>query len=236
MPEGHMITSDDDAAPPHRFQASKQVFQLNMNGRTIRSGEVTQVAILDAATEEFAANGFSGARVDNIALRAKTNKRMLYHYFTDKAGLYVAVLERLFTEIVIAERGLDLRNREPEDGIRQLALFIWTYFLAHPEFVILVSAENQLNAHYLKQSKKIPLLHTRFMEELADVVKRGSESNVFRKNIDPSMVQLTILSMCFYYINNKHTISVNFSRDTSSPEATKAWGEHIVATTLASLR
>jgi len=47
---------------------------------------------LNAALKEFSARGFAGARVDEIARRAKANKRMLYHYFQDKEGLFRAVL------------------------------------------------------------------------------------------------------------------------------------------------
>jgi len=52
----------------------------------------TRGRILAAAIAEFAAKGLAGARVDAIALRAGSNKRMLYHYFGDKEGLFRAVL------------------------------------------------------------------------------------------------------------------------------------------------
>ena len=52
----------------------------------------TQEAILKAAEAEFVEHGFSGARVDRMAATAGVNKRMLYHYFGDKRGLYRAVL------------------------------------------------------------------------------------------------------------------------------------------------
>jgi TetR/AcrR family transcriptional regulator len=54
--------------------------------------------ILEAALTEFAAKGFAGARVDAIARRARINKRMLYHYFGNKEGLFRAVLRRKITE------------------------------------------------------------------------------------------------------------------------------------------
>ncbi|HTV63273.1 MAG TPA: TetR family transcriptional regulator [Verrucomicrobiae bacterium] len=54
--------------------------------------------ILAAALKEFAAKGFAGARVDLIARRAAINKRMLYHYFGDKEGLFKAVLRRKITQ------------------------------------------------------------------------------------------------------------------------------------------
>ena len=57
-----------------------------------RNPEQTRRSILDAASREFAALGFAGARTDAIAAAAGVNKRMLYHYFGDKAQLYAAVL------------------------------------------------------------------------------------------------------------------------------------------------
>jgi|SRR5690348_13412833 len=58
----------------------------------LRNPERTRERILSAALKEFAAHGFAGARVDAIARRAAINKRMLYHYFGDKEGLFREVL------------------------------------------------------------------------------------------------------------------------------------------------
>lgn len=70
-----------------------------LNGRgTERNPDRTRGRILAAALQEFAANGFAGARVDAIARRAAINKRMLYHYFGNKEGLFRAVLRRKIAE------------------------------------------------------------------------------------------------------------------------------------------
>ncbi len=63
-----------------------------------RNPERSRERILRAAFEEFAANGFAGARVDSIARRAAINKRMLYHYFGDKQNLFREVLRRKMAE------------------------------------------------------------------------------------------------------------------------------------------
>src|ERR1017187_10732662 len=63
-----------------------------------RNPERTRERILSAASREFAERGFAGARVDAIARRAAINKRMLYHYFGNKEGLFKAVLRRKITE------------------------------------------------------------------------------------------------------------------------------------------
>jgi TetR/AcrR family transcriptional regulator len=57
-----------------------------------RDPQRTRARILEAAYAEFSSKGFAGARVDTIARRAGNNKRMLYHYFTDKKGLFSAVV------------------------------------------------------------------------------------------------------------------------------------------------
>ena len=70
--------------------------RLRLSGpqRGTRNPQRTRQRILQAAFKEFAAKGFAGARVDNIARRASINKRMLYHYFGDKEALFREVLRR----------------------------------------------------------------------------------------------------------------------------------------------
>ena len=61
-----------------------------------RDSTRTRATILAAATEEFTTKGLKGARVDAIARRSGANKRMIYHYFGNKEGLYLAVLETAY--------------------------------------------------------------------------------------------------------------------------------------------
>ena len=64
-----------------------------------RNSDRTRGDILEVATKEFADKGYAGARVDVIAERTHATKRMIYYYFTDKEGLYQAVLEKAYGEI-----------------------------------------------------------------------------------------------------------------------------------------
>ena len=73
---------------------------------TGRNPERTRERILSAALQEFAANGFAGARVDAIARRAAINKRMLYHYFGNKEHLFREVLRRKIAERQASAEGL----------------------------------------------------------------------------------------------------------------------------------
>ncbi|MDQ0439108.1 TetR/AcrR family transcriptional regulator [Kaistia dalseonensis] len=201
-----------------------------------RNPERTSAAILDAASREFAENGLAGARVDVIARRADTNKRMLYHYYGDKEALYLAVLEHAYGNIRFAERRLDLTHRDPEEGLRELSLFTWHYYLDHPEFLSLLNTENLNRARYLKKSDKITAMHSNFISELENVLQRGSASGAFKPNLDPVKVYITIAALGFFYLSNRHTLSTIFQRDLEDRTARDNWGEHIVSTVLASVR
>src|SRR5688500_10592170 len=98
--------------------------------RTVsRDPEATREAILTAATDEFAAFGLGGARVDRIAARAGINKRMLYYYFGQKEDLFLAVLERAYAKIRGEEQNLNLTQVEPTEAIRRLIEFTWNYHI-----------------------------------------------------------------------------------------------------------
>lgn len=65
-----------------------------------RDPKRTRERILTAALREFSARGLAGARVDRIARRARINKRMLYHYFGNKDGLFREIMRRKLAERV----------------------------------------------------------------------------------------------------------------------------------------
>jgi AcrR family transcriptional regulator len=65
----------------------------------VRDAERTRADLLTIATQVFAEDGYSGARVDEIAERTRSTKRMIYYYFGGKEQLYLAVLEQAYTTI-----------------------------------------------------------------------------------------------------------------------------------------
>ncbi|MGV1753964.1 TetR/AcrR family transcriptional regulator [Agrobacterium sp. CG674] len=232
MDEGKKIVSEnvtDAAEKKKRVTTRKPAVQS-------RNPERTRAAILEAARREVAAKGLAGARIDVVARRAGTNKRMIYHYFGDKDALYLAVLEDAYQHIRNAEHRLDLARKQPVDGLRELALFTWHYFLDHPEFLSILATENLNQARYLRQSASIPEMHSNFISELKDVLLRGEKTGDFRAGLDPVDVYLTIASLGFFYLSNRFTLSTIFQRDLAAPAELERWGQHIVNTVIAALR
>ena len=182
-----------------------------------RDPERTRAAILRAATDEITAKGLTGARVDAIAKRAGVNKRMLYHYFGDKQGLYLAVLEHTYAAIRTAEIGLNLTELDPIAGMRKLVLFTWQYFIDHPEFLSLLATENMNRASYLKRSKNIRPLHGSLVDMISVLLKRGAEQGVFRTGVDPVELYISIAGLGFFYMSNPHTLSTIFRKNLGPP-------------------
>lgn len=67
---------------------------------------LTQSRIIEAATEIFSEKGFDGARVDEIALRAKVNKAMLYYYFESKEKLLEEIVKRYVNESIELKKSI----------------------------------------------------------------------------------------------------------------------------------
>lgn len=201
-----------------------------------RDPERTRAVILAAATAEITAKGLGGARVDEIAERAGVNKRMIYHYFGDKEGLYLAVLEAAYAEIRSEEIKLDLGKRDPIEGMRELLLFTWNYYRNHPEFLSLLATENLHKAAYLKRSKKIRELHSPLVGMIDDLLQRGAKQKMFRRNVDPVELYISIAALGFFYMSNRYTLSTIFGRDLTAPENIKARGQHLVDVVLGYLR
>jgi AcrR family transcriptional regulator len=201
-----------------------------------RDRDRTRASILAAAVHEFSQRGYEGARVDAITKRAKINKRMLYHYFGGKDGLYLAVLEGRYAAIRSAEAALDLTHRQPIEGMRDLIHFTWSYFLDHPEFLSILATENQHKARFLKQSDSIVQLNSPLIDAIRMVLTHGAEQKIFKRGVDPVQLYISIAALGFFYLSNRWTLSTIFRRDLASAAELDAWGEHIVTMVLAFLK
>lgn len=97
-----------------------------------RDAEATKARLIDAATDEFAAHGIAGARVDRISATAKVNKSMIYAYFGGKDQLFDAVMNAHVTKL------LDTVPFTPDD-LPGYAGRLFDYLLTNPHQVRLAT-------------------------------------------------------------------------------------------------
>ncbi|MGY2238435.1 TetR/AcrR family transcriptional regulator [Pseudomonas gingeri] len=175
--------------------------------------EKTRENILQEAIAEFVQQGLSGARVDAIAERTHTSKRMIYYYFGSKEQLYVEVLEKLYGEIRSTESRLHLTELEPPEAIRRMVEFTFDHHDRNVDFVRIVSIENIHKGEYVKQSRAIRSMNVTILGALGEILQRGAQQGLFRSGLDPLDVHLLVSSFCFYRVSNRHTIGEIFQID-----------------------
>lgn len=213
------VSNDPGSAKPASGEAVKP-------SRT-NDPERTQANIIEVATHEFSEKGLSGARIDEIADRTNTSKRMIYYYFESKEGLYRAVLEDCYRRIRSIEGTLDLEHKPPVEALAQLVRFTFDYQVSNPDFIRLVMVENIHHGEHIAQLEDLRALSGTAIEALRRICERGVAEGVMRSDLDPIDLHMSISALCFFNVSNQHTFSTIFKVDMTSPEAAKARRESV---------
>jgi AcrR family transcriptional regulator len=182
-------------------------------GGRIRDAARTRAEILDVATQEFSRAGFAGARVDEIAARTSTTKRMIYYYFGGKEQLFTAVLERAYTVIRQAEQELDVEHLDPVAAVRRLAELTFDHHEAHPDFIRLVSIENIHEAEHIAASEELGRIGSPALDVIGRILATGRKSGLFTADVDAVDLHAMISAFCFFRVSNRHTFGALFGRD-----------------------
>jgi AcrR family transcriptional regulator len=190
--------------------------------------EGTKRNIIDIASEEFALNGLSGARIDEIAARTSSSKRMIYYYFGDKEGLYLACLENAYRTVREGESKLDVDGLPPLEALKRLVEFTFDHHDKHEAFIRMVMIENIHHGEYLEKSKAIRGLNVTAINTIDTVYARGVKDGLFRAGLDPLELHWQISALCFFNVSNRATFGKIFARDVGTPKAQKSLRKAVV--------
>lgn len=185
----------------------------------INDPEGTKRNIIEVATREFAENGLAGARIDEIAAKTKSSKRMIYYYFGDKEGLYLKVLEEAYSKVRATEATLDLQDLPPRQAFEKLVGFTFDHHNSHEAFIRLVMIENIHHGEFLAKSQIIQKLNVAAIDTVREIYGRGVKSGVFRPGLDPIELHWQISALCFFNVSNRATFSKIFKRDLGSKKS-----------------
>ena len=188
----------------------------------------TMAEILTVATTEFANKGLAGARIDEIAAATRTSKRMIYYYFANKEGLYIAVLEDAYRRMRSIEADLHLQDLAPEAALRRLVEFTFDHHANNPDYIRLVMTENMERGAYLAQSKTIQELNVPAIQAIRHLYDRGVAQGVFRAGLDSVDIHASISALTFFNVSNQHTFGLIFKNKPQSPKMIAARRKSIV--------
>lgn len=201
-----------------------------------RDAERSQAKILQAATDEFSAHGYDGARVERIAQRCGVNKNLLYHYFDSKEGLYLAVMERLYEGMRASQHDLSLQGLDPIEGMRRLIRHTFQHFIDEPAVISLMNTENLLRAKHIKRSQKIRSLYNPLIDTIGELLRRGRAEGQFKRDVDPVDLYISISALGYFYLANRHTLGFIFGVDLAAPDRLARRHDHIAELILGYLR
>ena len=183
--------------------------------------EKTRAAILTAALVEFAHEGVTGARTDEIARRAGVNKALLYYYFKDKEGLYAAALDQVFSGL--HQRVASVLERADLPPRERLLLYAQTHFdyiASAPVYPGLVQREFMRSA-----GRALSPAASRIMERhgkplysrLEKLIEEGIGTGDFR-NVDPIQTVTSIIGIIVFYFISMPAQLLMHAGDPASPE------------------
>ena len=200
-----------------------------------RDAELTRARILKAARNEFMRHGYSGARIERISRTGRSSDRMIYYYFGSKEALYIEVLEGVYSELGAAESRLVLDESRPLEALRTLIAFTWNYYLAHPEFVALLSNENLQRGRHITKSLTVAQLSRPVLDILARILEEGARQGLFRPGLDVRHVYLTLAALGYFYLSNRYTLSSFLDIDLMQRASRDDWLEEMTRVMLASV-
>lgn len=180
-----------------------------------RNPDRTRRRLLQAAVKLFSERGFHGVSVDEIVARARSNKRMVYHYFGSKTDLYVAALEEGFGRLSSVEFKALVTQGGPREQLQELLTAYFQFLDTNPEFYRLLLWVNLEEGRPIAKSparlKKNP-----FQERFRLIVEEGVRQGIFRAPVDIGHLLVNFFGLCLIYYSNRYSLTVSVGMDMES--------------------
>jgi TetR/AcrR family transcriptional regulator len=152
--------------------------------------------LLAAATAEFAARGFDGAKVDRIAARARINKAMLYYHFGSKAALYREILRVVFEAVAESVTAAREAGGAPDAQLRAFIRAVAGEAAARPHFPPIWLREMAEGGRHLDDS--IGAAAARVLATLAAILADGRRARLFG-DAHPMAVHIGVVAPLVFF-------------------------------------
>jgi TetR/AcrR family transcriptional regulator len=180
-----------------------------------RDAERSRERLIAAALEEFAAKGYAGARVKDIAARAGLNPQLITYYFGGKEGLYKAVQEHW--------EQLESSFADPDVPLDELIARYLSAAIANPRLTRLLVWEGLEAADPDREHAPTPPAGS---EDLSDLRRRQAEGEL-AADLDPSFVHLTFMGAVTLAAAMPQLVRRITGLDPADPEFQRRYAEQL---------
>ncbi len=195
--------------------------------KTTKPGKNTKVQILKTAIKLFANNGFHGTTVDAIVNTAHVNKRMVYHYFGNKEGLYQAVLKEVYEHLSTLEIQAFEKSKTFEENLTEIITLYFDFLDQNPYFIRILQWEN------LNEGKGIRSINPKFfknpiLEALEKELNKAKKDHLIRKDLNAKHLLISLIGLCQVSSSNRYTLSQILEIDLHSPKSLATRKKHTI--------
>lgn len=173
--------------------------------RVRRDPEGTRRRLLEAGCALFSQRGYHGVAVDDIVAEAGCNKRMLYHYYGNKDGLYTEVLRSVFRKLEEYELETTKGELMIGDAITNLLTRYFEFLEANPEFTRLLMWENLHNGQFLDTHPEL-LSKSPILQRMEFILQQGREQGEIGTQADSRHLLVLLIGLCSIHFSNQHTL------------------------------
>ena len=214
-----------------------------------RDPEASRRRLLEAGVKVFSERGLDGGSVSMIARSARINRRMLYHYFGSKDGLYRASIRHVYQQLSSMEVDLADMLLPAEELLARLIRAYYEFMASHPEHVRMLTWENlQLGRASPGRSRALPWrsraareaglssFKAPIIKALRIALDRGRREGRFRADVDEKQLLISCLGLSFFYFSNQYTLGQALGLDLAAPATIEKRIEHVVSLLLDGIR
>ena len=183
--------------------------------------------IIKAAIRNFAAKGYDGTSMDEIARAARLTKPMIYYHFKNKKDLYLYLLE---THVERFFNRLQDILTAPRDHLQILSMLIDYYdesFRTNPEMLQLFQRETVGNGRLLEQLTEKHL--SKIQERMAAFFRDGARAGAFRSSLNYDLCALTLPAILMFHFSQGRVIQQLLKTADTKISTTEAIHSHIMS-------
>lgn len=141
--------------------------------------------ILECAIRVFAAKGFHGARISDIAREADIAYGLVYHYFKNKDEILRTIFEERWSGFLEAVDEIARRDTTTEDRLVSIAALILSAHRVRPDWVKVLVLELQRSSRFAEPGQVRAV--GRLFQSVARILRAGQQAGDLRADLDPDV-------------------------------------------------
>ena len=136
--------------------------------------------ILDAAVRAFAARGYHGCRVSDVAREAGVAYGLVYHYYGSKEALLDAIFRETWGAMLATIKSVEELDEPSHDQVRKVTEIVLRTWRRDPDLVRVLVREVTRSSQVQRETDEIELA----MQALERIVEQGQASGEFRSDLE----------------------------------------------------